>query len=292
MNALGNVLYARARLISIATSLANVQEILAQADAELAACRKENAHSQLCDNNYLQVYARAAQRTYLAGSDPQPQLERALETLTTLHKQGGNFLDVEQHAALVQLVGASNQVRKHQDPEAALKELHAALTRCFAIGAQDAMCRTLAAQGELLAAEREAQLDKPTVPILKRALKRAIEATKIPETYPDAWQVLAETYLRLAQAAGIQPQARDQYVTAGVTAVQKVFAINPRHALGLATLGELEVLRAHSQADPEARHKSAQAAVTALAQALASDPFLSPSRSALLAQAKAMTTAP
>ena len=189
-------------------------------------------------------------------------------------------------------MAAREQVRKNQSPEATLAELQATLTRCFAIAAPDAMCRTLAAQADLVAADWQAQLNKPTLPTLTLALQKATEATKSPETYPDAWRVLAETHLKLAQAKGTKPRARDDHLDAGMAAVAKIFTINSKHALGRATQGSLALLSAQSQKDTAARHTSAQAAVTALEQAVKSDPFLTVSLTPLLAQARTLATAP
>ena len=203
-----------------------------------AKCKKENSQFQLCDINYLVVYSRAAERTYLSEADPQPQLKKALETLATIRKLGGSFRG---RRALRRpgAAGGSKATKsvRTRIPRKPLAEQRATLTRCFATAASDAMCRTLAAQADLVAADWQAQLNKPTLPTLTLALQKATEATKSPETYPDAWRVLAETHLKLAQATSANPKARDKYLIAGLAAIQKVFAVNPKHALGRATLG-------------------------------------------------------
>jgi hypothetical protein len=77
-----------------------------------------------------------------------------------------------------------------------------------------------------------------------------------------------------------------------MAAADKVFAINPKHAQGRATQGSLALLRAQTLRDSDARHAAAQASLTALGQAIASDPLLASSLTPLIAQAKAVATAP
>jgi hypothetical protein len=214
--------------------------MLKYADEEFKKCVSVNNQFQQCYINYFLVLARAAYRLHLAGRDAQPRLAQALETLAAAKKLGGSFLDVEQHAALAHYVAASARVRKQQDPADALRELDAALLRCFGLAAQDATCKTLAAQREWISADWSALQKQSPGPALQRALGKAIEATRSPETYPDAWQVLAETHLRLARSA--ESAKRLEHAAAGLSATEKIFAITPNHVAGKTTREALQAL--------------------------------------------------
>ena len=91
--------------------------------------------------------------------------------------------------------------------------------------------------------------------------------------YPEAWQVLAESNLRLAEAG--KPKRKDalDYLHATETALQKLFSINPNLALGHVTAARLHLLRA-AQSRGELRQQEAQQALTALTQALHRDGLL------------------
>lgn len=201
-------------------------------------------------------------------------------------KVGALYVESEQHLALTYLVQASDLVRKQQTPAVALFELQAPLTRCFAQAPQDAICRTLAAQAEWVQADWLASHRKPFGQSIQLALAKAVLATESQEKYPEAWQTLAETYLRLARTEG--QRLRDQHVSDGLAALQKVFAINPHHALGLATQGALQVLAAQSLTNPAERRATAQSAVTAIETSLANDLFLSHYYTPLLTEANAL----
>ncbi len=131
---------------------------------------------------------------------------------------------------------------------------------------------------------------QPFVKTLDDALAKALLATKSPEMYPDAWQTLAESHLRLARALAQQPKLRDQHVAAGLSAAAKVFAINPNHALGLFTQGALLLLRAQTERDLNVRRTVAQSAAQALQRAIQSDPFLTHDAAPLLERARASYT--
>jgi hypothetical protein len=124
---------------------------------------------------------------------------------------------------------------------------------------------------------------------LQAALAKAELATQSPEPYPDAWQTLAQTHLRLARGAG--PAQRGQHIAQGLEAVQKVFALNPNHALGLATQAELLLLRSQSERDPSTKQQLAQAARQALQRALAHDTLLSYTYESLLDSARVLSAA-
>ncbi len=234
-----NSIGALGALVDESHSPAEVQGVLAQTDAWFAKCRAINARSQQCFDNNLQVYARAASRTILMGGDPRPLLDRALANLAETHKLGGPLLDAEQGAALSHLVDAQARVQRHEDPGSALLKLHEDLKRCLALAQQDAMCRTLDAQAEWVTADWLAQQNQPVMAKLEGAVAKATLATQSPELYPDAWQTLAEAYLRLSRATA-QPQAKTAAIRAGLAAVAKALAINPNHAHALATRAQLQ----------------------------------------------------
>lgn len=104
--------------------------------------------------------------------------------------------------------------------------------------------------------------------------------------------MLAETQLRLAEAQSTKARARDAALADGLSAVEKVFAINPNHALGLATRGALLLLRAQTVRDKEVGRASVQQAVKNLEQAIDRDPFLKFGYAPKLAQAKELSAAP
>ncbi len=120
------------------------------------------------------------------------------------------------------------------------------LNRCFAITPQDATCRTLAAKAAWVQSDWRISRGQQGTSILEGALAKAVLATQSPEANPDAWQTLAETYLRLARVEQNHPQVRDAYLEKGLSAAQKIYGINPNHALGRATEGALRLLVAQS----------------------------------------------
>jgi len=289
---LQNSLDTRARLIDIAPSEEMLKSYLHDSDEDYRKCIKIDKLRQQCYNNYFINYAKAAWRTHLAGGDAQPRLRQALKTLTALRELGGSYLDMEQHAVLSHLADASSRVREHADPEPALTELRAALKRCFALAAQDAMCQALAAQAEWVQSDWLAQRHEPSRSVLLRALDKATAATRSPATYPEAWQVEAETHLRLAAGVEETPAARAAHLDSGLAAVEHVFAINPNHALARSTQGALLLARAEAQRDLPAQRSAAQKAAMALQHAMRADPFMAPLRASLAARAQALSVAP
>jgi serine/threonine-protein kinase len=205
-------------------------------------CTAINASYPPCYSNYMIFYARLAKLSLAGGEDPQPYLRPAQAKLASLRALGGSYLDVEQHAALLYLVAATQQVRRREDPTTALAQTHSALDRCLALAAEDAMCRTLEAQADWVAADWLALQGQPFLPVLHAALAKAIRATRSPEQYPDAWLVLAQTRLRLARAVVAKPPERQLHINEGLAAASRIFAMNPRHALGRATRDELQHL--------------------------------------------------
>ena len=281
--ALQNSLYAWAMLISEAQSNEEIDSALKNADELYLKCMKINDKYQQCNINHYIGYARAGLRAQRAGLDPQPRLRRAQATLGAIRKLGGSFLDVEQHTALLSFVAAEEDVKGKRDPSRALQELRAALQRCLGISPQDAMCRTLAAQAERIEAERARAQGGKELPALQRARASAQEATRSPETYPDAWYVLAQAELRLAQAEGAgrgAQRAQAEHLAAALAATEKIFKTNPNHALGRAAQGAVHLLRARAMTIAGAtgaadeRCDEARAAGAALRQAVRIDPLL------------------
>lgn len=278
-------------LLSEARSEEEVASILSRSDRQLARCKEINSQKQQCFNNYFQVYTRAAQRALLAGQDPQPRLKQALENLAVTRRLGGSLLDAEQHAALAHLVEASARVQQKEDPASPLFELQEDLHRCFALAAQDAPCRTFAAQAEWVRADWLASQNQLSTASLETALKKAELAIQSPEVCPDAWQTLAETHLRLARVEQRRPGVRAQHVTDGLAALERLFAINASHVLGLATQGALLLSRAQAESDMNVQKSAAQASVQALERAFKRAPYLMHTYAPVLDAAQGMAKA-
>ena len=271
--AIQNALFTISRMVMLAQSSVESGGLLTQADDLFERCKKKNGQYQQCYINYLSVYARAAQRAAVTGQAVDGLLKRAKETLVESRKLGGAFLDLEQHAALIHLLEVGALVRDHRDPTQGLGELQNALGKCLAINGQDAMCKTLSAQAGWVSADWANQQKQSGQPQLEEALRKAQEATKSPETYPDAWQVVAETYLRLARLPRTTDVDRLRHLRDGHSAMERCFTLNPRHALGLVTRGELLV--AEAELDLVQRQRLAEMAVTKFSEAISSDPLLS-----------------
>ncbi len=279
-----NALGALAVLTPEVQSMDELQGVLSRADRNFASCITINKQEANCYDNYFQSYARAANRELFAGKDPQPSLQRALENLALTRKLSNQLIDAEQHAALAHLVQARDLVLRKEDPTTALEQIKNDLVACFGIAAQDVVCRTLAAQAEWVDADWQASRNLPSARSLNAALTKALLATQSPEPYPDAWQTLAATYLRLAR--GASPKQRALHIAKGLGATQRLFAMNPHHALGLATHGELLLLRADTESDLTTRQQTARVALQALQEALKRDSFLSHTYAPLLQAAQ------
>lgn len=242
-----NILMTLSLLIREAPTDEAVQRILARADAWLARCQAINPKYPQCIDNHFQAYVNAAQRALFAAQDPRPFLIRALLGLEETRKLGESMLDAEQHGALAHWVAAVDRVRRRQDPDEALKAMLEALRRCAAIVPEDVMCRTLAAQAEWVAADWLLAQGKPIGRHLHDALAKALLATSSPEPFPDAWYVLAETHYRLFRFGQEPRSVRDAHLDLGLSALDRLLAINPNHTLGLALQGALRLLRAQTE---------------------------------------------
>ncbi len=268
-----NSLFLWARLISTANSESDLKQMIVRADELYSRCMKINDKYQMCNDNYLLVYARAAQRMMEGGLDPQAQLARAFEMQAQIAKLGGAFLDAEQYSALAHYVDASQKLKKRQSPGDALTEVEGALKRCFAQADKDAMCRTIAAQAEWVNAELQPDV-KRKVSTLKEAQRKAEEATQSPEKTPEAWQVLAETHLRLARVDGVLLKDQESHISQGLASVDRAMAINANHVPSRLTQGDLHLLRAQAQKPQESRRAAGLQAMQSYEQAMKLDPFL------------------
>ena len=278
------------RLVATTQSEAELTHLLAQTEQTFAQCKEINSTAPTCFVQYFLVYVHAAWRSQLAGQDPQQRIARAQESQAEARKRGGNFLDLEQNDALLRYLEATRRVRDKQDPGPALAEMDAALKRCLAIAAKNMMCRTLAIKKEWIQSEWLELSHKKSVAVLTAALQSAMEVAQSPELYPDAWQAVAETELRLARTQK-RPAQREPHIEAGLGAVAKALAINSRLTLGRVTEGELYLLRAETATSVEARHAAAQSAVLALDSMFKNDPGLMQAYAPLRAKAQALVSA-
>jgi len=264
---------------------------LSSADRYFLDCTLINSKDQRCFNNYFQIYARAAYRTFLSGRDAQPRVQRALQHLALTRQLGQKLQDAEGHAAMTYLVQARDLLRKKLSPAASLAQLDAALVDCFALAPEDVLCRTLAAQALWARADWQAAQHLPFVETLTAALAKARVAAESPEISPDAWQTLAETQLRIAQSTQAG-KTRTLHINDGLAALQKLFSINPNHALGLITQGQLLLLRAQGEQVAAQRYQSIKDAAAALERAFTNDPFVRPTFLPILESAKALLSKP
>lgn len=285
------LLYTYAQMISMAKSNDELRDLSRRADEAYARCTALNKKAQQCYNNYFIAYARAAERSLALRSELGPRLLRATQSLSETRKLGGSFLDTEQHATLTHYVEARVRLQDREDPSPALSRLREALGRCFALAADDVMCMTLAARAEWIDADWMERTGRPSTAALQRALLSAEKASRSAEPYPDAWQTLAETHLRLARAAKGATKEAAQHLAAGLGAVDKLAALNKNHGPGLATRGALLLASAQMQSTPLARKEAAQSAAAALEQAMTNDGFVAQECSPLLAEARALLAA-
>jgi hypothetical protein len=192
-------------------------------------------------------------------------------------------------------VAARQRLQHGQDAREDVQAMQTAVRRCLAAQEPDVTCHRLAAQAEWVRADGLAARGQPVAvvrAVLQEALTKAKRATDLPEKSPSAWQVLAETHLRLAQAAQTQPAERAAQAQAGLAALDKLFAINPNHAEGHITLGALKLFQARGSQDPAARGRLAGEAAAAAERALTEDPLLKLPIQALLQSVRELAQAP
>jgi serine/threonine-protein kinase len=260
--------------VRTATSDQEMQAVLSQVDSEFAKIMARNAHEAVAFQLRLAAYATAAFRAYLAGLDSQPRLQQALESLANLRKLAGPQPNAEQYALLADYVDGSVKVRVKEDPAQALLRIEEDRKRCSEVKGSDYICLAGAARAGWLESEWLAQRNKPAIFPLQRALQQALTAAQSPQDDPDAWQILAETYLRLS-SSGERVGEANHHIADGLAAVQRILAHNPNHALGLAIKGALLLARAQNERNASLRQSIGGDAAQALQKALAFDPLLS-----------------
>jgi len=145
-------------------------------------------------------------------------------------------------------------------------------------------------QIEFVGADWQARQHVGATATLRGALAKATRLAREASSYPDAQQTLAEAHLRLARAESANRAAIDAHIRSGLAALDRVFLVNPRHGRSRATQGDLLLLQAEHARDEAARRKAAKSAVTALEQAIASDPVLTRTVTPLLSRARAIAT--
>lgn len=249
------------------------QLALARLDAEYDRVRTQNAKDGIAIILYMSSYAVATYRAALAGQAYEPLLKRTLDLIAQLRAQGTNMFEAEQHALLAHYVEARGRVLAHQDPTPILATMEDELKRCLENQPDDATCLAHAALADWVASDWNAQNKRPMLPSLKRALERALTASKRPERIVAPQLILAETYLRLANAGGSLAE-QQQYIASGLQAVQDLLAIYPDHPEGLATKGALLVLLAKDKRDPKVNRATLRDALGALESAAARDALL------------------
>jgi tetratricopeptide (TPR) repeat protein len=286
-----NSMIAKSWLILLSKSKEELQQNLSDADRFFSECTLISHQDLRCYNSYFPIYSRAAYRIFMQGGNPQPSVQRALQHLALARQLGGKLLDVAQHAALTYLVQARELLREKLSPAASLTLLEASLMDCFALAPEDVMCRTLAAQALWVRADWQAAQHLPFAETLTAAMAKARVAAESPEISPDAWQTLAETQLRIAQSTQAG-KARTLHINDGLAALQKLFSINPNHALGLITQGQLLLLRAQGEQVAAQRYQSIKDAAAALERAFTNDPFVRPTFLPILESAKALLSKP
>jgi hypothetical protein len=281
------------RLIPMAEGPEDLRKLLARVDDVVARCHKLLGQDSTCDGNRLQAYAEAAARLELAGEDPMPYLKEAEASIAVLQTLKGSDAGDKENEALARYVEATALLRKHQDPGPALAQLQETLQRCAALSKTDCPCMMLTAQAAWVQSEWDGQTSKHSIALLKQGLDSAVNATHDAALYyTDAWQVVAETNLRLARAEKDRPKQRDKDIDAGLVALLNAFSKNPDFATGRLTEGALYLLRAQTQRDEDIRLAAAKAALTALEHARRADPLLNHDSAPLIEQAKAIAANP
>lgn len=278
-NAYNNIIWSNLKYLNMCHNKDCLEKTKEKAKRTFIGCQAINKASVNCHDNYGLFHAQLAQRLWLAGERPDEALRQAGEYLGQARKLGGKLLDAEQHVALAAWVRAMVQVERGEDPAAALGELEAALATCLELAADDAMCRSLAARADWVRADYAlAQQRKESAAIAQRALEAALvkakRATACKEKYPEGWQTLAETQLRIARLAPSDPRRREAAIASGLAALAPGLSINPHHAGSHVVRGKLQLLRASTSGDVESRRRAAQAAQEAFAAALQHDPLL------------------
>ncbi len=282
----GYALDSWSKLIAMARSKQELQMLVAKSDEAVEQCHKLIGDHFSCEGNRIVAHSLAAERAYVSGDDPQPYLKRAEESTAALRKQKVDIVDIEQGVVRARLVAVQARLRGQQDAGPALEALEEAIKRCLAMAPKNYLCLMLAAQASWAESESHADSPKQAAAALKGGLSNAQLAVKDTVKNPQVWQVLAETYLRLAQTAKPRSKPQGKNIAEAQTALDTALGMNPELAAGRATEGALQLLRAESERDDQARTSAAQAALKALERALRSDPMLTHDSTLLIKKAK------
>lgn len=279
------VMEVHAKLVALAQSPAELKAELKAEEESVRACRKSLGDHFICDANRLVAYAAAAERALRADENPQPYLAIVESAAALMRKNDVNVSEIEQSLLLARFVGLAMRGRSEQSLEPALEELADTQRRCFAIDAKDPVCHMLCAQSAWV--ESEALSDKPKQALkrLREALEHAETAAQHPLRMAAAWQVLAETHLRLARLAKPRSKSAEASLAAAEAALGRAFALNPNLATAHATQGSVQLTRAGAL-QGQARIDAATAARKSFELALKSDRLLEREYRKSLAQAK------
>jgi len=245
-----NLLGCLDEIVLLSSKQEQEQSLVPMAEQVFGKCLAINNQYQQCYSNYAIFYVRLAKVRSAAGEEPMPYLTRAREKFADLQRLGGSYLDAERHQALLHYLDASERLRRRSDPAAAQAELRAALARCLMLDGQDATCLTLATQAEWVEADWLVLKNQSAMPVLKRALEKALLATQSPVSDPDSWWTLAQTHLRAARVPLSRPTLRDQHLEEGLAAADRVLVLNPHHEPGRQTKREIQQLLAAGRVLP------------------------------------------
>jgi tRNA A-37 threonylcarbamoyl transferase component Bud32 len=278
-------------LIPFASTVNELKQYIARAERELKVCLQLAGENFACYVNYLTVNAAGAERADSIGEAPTDFLKNAEKALVFIKKQSEDAVELQQSLALARLVLARQQQQQGQDPSPALAELGTAVERCLAQKADDPSCYLLAAQAAWVRAAWLAEAPAKALTALKEGLRQATAATEHSIVYPEAWQTLAESNLRLAQASKPRSKAAEGYLQAASAALAKQFSMNPHLPLGHLTAGELHLYRAE-QSRGRAQQEAVTEALRSFALAAQNDKLLARRVARLQSRAKELQESP
>lgn len=92
--------------------------------------------------------------------------------------------------------------------------------------------------------------------------------------FPEAHALVAQSHALAAEWLMAGKESPEDEIKAGITMADRALAVNPKHAVALATRGQLWLLRAQSAKDADTRAQAAKNAVQAFEQALQANPLL------------------
>ncbi|MBL9005484.1 MAG: serine/threonine protein kinase [Myxococcales bacterium] len=276
----------RTKLMPLATSLKEIDELLLQAEKDTQRCHELIGEHPACEINRLTSYAAAVERSFAAGRDPQPLLKKADDILSQLRKQDVKDPELEQAAMLVRYVEAAQRLSSQQDPSPALALLQDALRRCIALQADNPICLDRGARAAWLDGEWRADRPKQASKTLKSALATATQAAENAPKFPEGLQAVAESHLRLALLEKPRSKAADSQLAEAAAALEKALAMNPDLATARVTEGKLLLAQAAAVRDEAKKAALARQAQAALERALLRDPLLRREAQAHLSKAQ------